>query len=97
MFSTSNLKNAYHQLSLKESDKKYTGFEADGHLRQFRRVFCLSSAKRGICQKPTIKSTVENHLQQPMFVTGPSELPRYVKEMNKKAISLINVGYLMME
>ena len=38
MFSTLDLKNAYHQISIRESDKKYTAFEASGNLYQFRRI-----------------------------------------------------------
>ena len=36
--STIDLKSAYHQWKLKESDKPYTGFEANGGLYQFTRV-----------------------------------------------------------
>lgn len=38
VFLTFNLKNAYHQIKLKESDKKFTAFEANGRLYQFCRV-----------------------------------------------------------
>ena len=37
VFSTFDLKNAYHQFQICDSDKKYTGFEANGRLYQFRR------------------------------------------------------------
>ena len=38
VFSTFDLKNAYHQLPICDSDKKYTGFEANGKLYQFCRI-----------------------------------------------------------
>ena len=38
VFSTFDLKSAYHQIAIKESDKKYTAFEANGRLYQFCRI-----------------------------------------------------------
>ena len=38
VYSTYNLKSAYHQVPIKESDRKYTGFEANGRLYQFCRI-----------------------------------------------------------
>ena len=38
VFSTFDLKNAYHQFPICDSDKKYTGFEANGRLYQFPRI-----------------------------------------------------------
>lgn len=38
VFSTFDLKSAYHQVPIKESDQKYTGFEANGRLYHFRRI-----------------------------------------------------------
>ena len=38
VFSTFYLKSACHQTKTKESDKLYTGFEANGHLYQFTRT-----------------------------------------------------------
>ena len=38
LFSTLDLQSAYHQIPLKEEEKKYTAFEADGNLYQFKRV-----------------------------------------------------------
>ena len=38
VFSTFDLKRAYHQVPIKESDLKYTGFEANGRLYHFRRI-----------------------------------------------------------
>ena len=37
-FSTFDLKTAYHQIKIKESDKKFTAFEANGQLFQFTRL-----------------------------------------------------------
>ena len=38
MYSIFDLKSAYHQVRIKESDRKYTGFEANGRLYQFCRI-----------------------------------------------------------
>ena len=38
MFSTIDLKSAYHQVPLHEEDKKFTAFEANGFLYQFQRM-----------------------------------------------------------
>ena len=35
VFSIYDLKSAYHQISIKESERKYTAFEANGQLLQF--------------------------------------------------------------
>ena len=37
-FSTFDIKNAYHNFSICDSDKKYEGFEPNGRLYQFRRI-----------------------------------------------------------
>ena len=38
VFSTFDLRNAYHQVQILKDDRKYTGFEANGRLYQFRRI-----------------------------------------------------------
>ena len=38
VFSTFDLKSAYHQIKIKECEKKFTAFEADGKLYQFCRI-----------------------------------------------------------
>ena len=38
VFSTFDLKSAYHQIPLKPEEKQYTVFTADGNLYQFCRV-----------------------------------------------------------
>ena len=38
VFSTIDLKSAYHQVSLCKEDKKFTAFEINGCLYQFRRM-----------------------------------------------------------
>ena len=38
VFSTIDLKSAYHQVPLREEDKKFTAFEANGCLNQFRKM-----------------------------------------------------------
>ena len=41
VYSPFDLKSAYHQVPMKESDRKYTGFEANGRLYQFSVVYLL--------------------------------------------------------
>ena len=38
VFSTLDLKSAYHQVPILENERHYTAFEADGQLNQFRRI-----------------------------------------------------------
>ena len=38
VFSTIDLKSAYHQIPIKGAEKKFTAFEANGRLYQFRRI-----------------------------------------------------------
>ena len=38
VFSNFDLKSAYHQVPIKESDLKYTGFDANGRFYHFRRI-----------------------------------------------------------
>ncbi len=38
IYSTFDLKNAYHQIPMLENEKQFTGFEADGNLFQFSRI-----------------------------------------------------------
>lgn len=38
MFSTIDLQSAYHQVPIRDDEKQYTAFEADGKLYQFRRI-----------------------------------------------------------
>ena len=38
VFPTFDLRNAYHQVPILKDDRKYTGFEANGRLYQFRRI-----------------------------------------------------------
>ena len=38
VFSTFDLRNAYHQVPILKDDRKYTGFEANCRLYQFRRI-----------------------------------------------------------
>ena len=45
VFSTFDLKSAYYQIPIKDEDKLFTAFEADGQLYQFRRMpFGLTNA-----------------------------------------------------
>lgn len=43
VFSTIDLKNAYHQVPILKSERKYTAFEANGKLYQF--LFYINSLR----------------------------------------------------
>ena len=38
IYSALDLRSAYHQVPLRESDREYTAFEADGKLYNFKRI-----------------------------------------------------------
>ena len=65
VFSTIDLRSAYHQIPLKEEDKPYTAFEASGGLYQFNRMpfgitKCVAGLQRSIddvITKENIKDT----------------------------------------
>lgn len=38
LFSTIDLKSAYHQIPILENERPFTAFEADGQLYQFKRI-----------------------------------------------------------
>ncbi|XP_076033649.1 uncharacterized protein LOC143020786 [Oratosquilla oratoria] len=63
VFSTFDLKSAYHQIPLKESDKKYTAFEANGHLYQFCRVPFGVTNGVAVFQRTMDKLVKEENLQ----------------------------------
>jgi len=65
VFSTYDLKSAYHQVPLRVSDKKYTAFEANGRLYQFCRlpfgvtngVAVFQRAMDGLVKQENLKDT----------------------------------------
>ena len=65
IFSTVDLKSAYHQISNKDSDKPYTAFEANGSLYQFKRihfgvtngVVCFQRAMDIIIKEESLENT----------------------------------------
>ncbi|XP_064080604.1 uncharacterized protein LOC135197465 [Macrobrachium nipponense] len=63
VFSTFDLKSAYHQIPLKESDKKYTAFEANGRLYQFYRVPFGVTNGVAVFQRTMDKLEKEENLQ----------------------------------
>ena len=63
VFSKLDLKSAYHQVPLREDEKKFTAFEADGQLFQFRRLpFGLTNAV-AVFQRAMNALIVDNDLQ----------------------------------
>ena len=63
VFSSLDLKSAYHQLEIDENSKEYTGFEAGGKLWQFRRLpFGLRNAVAGF-QRCIDKFISDNKLE----------------------------------
>ena len=62
-FSKYDLRSAYHQVPLIENDKKYTAFEANGKLYQFRRIpFGICNAV-GAFQRIITKIVDEDNLE----------------------------------
>ena len=60
VYSTLDLKSAYHQVELPEESRTYTAFEADGKLYQFRRLpFGLKNAVP--CFQRIIDDIIEKH------------------------------------
>ena len=65
LYSTFDLKSAYHQIPIKEEEKKFTAFEASGNLYQFTRipfgvtngVACFQRVIDGIINKENLKAT----------------------------------------
>ena len=65
IFSTVDLKSAYHQIKIMDSDKPYTAFEADGNLWQFKRipfgvtngVACFQRIMDNIIREENLKDT----------------------------------------
>lgn len=63
VFSTFGLKSAYHQIPIKESDRKYTAFEANGGLYQFCRIpFGVTNGGTAF-QRAIYKLVLEKNLQ----------------------------------
>ena len=63
VFSTFDLKNAYHQVPIKESDLKYTGFdEANGRLYHFNLIPFGVTNSVAAFQRAMDKMVIENGL-----------------------------------
>lgn len=63
VFSTFDLKSAHHQIPIKESDRKYTAFEANGGLYQFCRIpFGVTNGVAAF-QRAMEKLVLEENLQ----------------------------------
>ena len=63
VFTTLDLRSAYHQILLSESDKPFTSFEADGKLYQFKRLpFGLTNAVAAF-QRVMDRIVEENRLE----------------------------------
>ena len=60
VFSTFDLKTAYHQVPIKESDLKYTWFEATGRLYHFHRIPFSVTNGVGVFQRVIDKMVEED-------------------------------------
>ncbi|XP_055862342.1 uncharacterized protein LOC106074444 [Biomphalaria glabrata] len=66
VFSTLDLKNAYHQIPIKEEERPYTAFEAGGRLYQFRRIpFGVTNGVA--CFQRTIDKIIEDEQLENTF------------------------------
>ncbi len=63
VFSTIDLRSAYHQVPLKDEDKPYTAFEARGNLYQFTRLPFGVTNGVACFQREMVKFVEENHLK----------------------------------
>ena len=63
VFSTTDLRSAYHQVPLKEADKPYTAFEARGNLYQFTRLPFGVTNGVACFQREMMKFVDENGLE----------------------------------
>ena len=63
VFSTIDLRSAYHQVLLKEEDKPYTAFEARGNLYQFTRLSFGVTNGVACFQREMMKFVDENGLE----------------------------------
>ncbi|XP_041366948.1 uncharacterized protein LOC121381669 [Gigantopelta aegis] len=63
VFTRFDLKSAYHQIPIKASDKKYTGFEANGKLYQFCRIPFGVTNGVAVFQRQMDKLVVEEGLK----------------------------------
>jgi len=66
VFSTVDLKNVYHQISLNPEDRKYTAFEASGRLYQFTRL-SFGVTNRVACFQRTIMQFVKEERLKEVF------------------------------
>lgn len=62
IFSTFDLKSAYHQISINDSDRKFTGFEANKRLYQFTRIPFGVTNGVAVFQRQMDKIITEEHL-----------------------------------
>ena len=68
-----DLKSAYHQIPIKEKDKPYTVFEANGKLYQFRRIPFGVTNGVACFQRIIDKIIKENHLTGVYVVVGKNQ------------------------
>ena len=63
VFSTIDLKDAYYQVALSEEDKKYTTFEANGQLYQYKRMPFRVTNGVACFQRAMTKFIIDNNLK----------------------------------
>ena len=77
VFSTFYLRNAFHQVPIVNDDRKYTGFEANGGLYQFRRIHF--EVTNGVAVFQRLMDNIIN-AENPMIRPDPERL-RPIKEL----------------
>ncbi|XP_064080951.1 uncharacterized protein LOC135197777 [Macrobrachium nipponense] len=100
VFLTFDLKSAYHQIPLKEPDKKYTAFKANGRLCQFCRVPFGVTNGVAVFQRTMDKLVKEENLQGALpyldniTIAGHTQVQhnqnvqRFLEVINKRNLTL---------
>jgi hypothetical protein len=88
VYSTFDLKSAYHQVAIKESDKKFTAFEANGRLYQFRRIPFGVTNGVAVFQRAMDKLVEEENLNDTFPYLDNITIAGHTKEEHDKNVKI---------